>query len=398
MSQIREIGPPKEIQVKSSAQRRLESGHRWVYGNEVTSSLVDYEAGELVAVRRGTNKLGIGTVNPHSLIAVRLLSDRNVEIDQGFFRERIEAADRRRQSALPGASMYRVIHGESDGLPGLVVDRYGDYLVVRVLTVGMDTLRQLWLPALMDVFNPTAVIARNDTEDRAYEHLPEEVVVLHGDAPEQVEVAEGNLTLAVDLMAGPRTGHCLDRKAARAELPSLSGARVLDAFSGTGAWGIAAALAGAERVVGLDVAKPWVDLAKRNAELNGVAEKCRFEVDDVLESFGLMTASDEKFDAVIVDPPALAMRASQVNDALSDYRGINIGALEVLAPGGLLITTCESRPINAERFRGVISHAERASNRTLQLVGQYGAPADHPVLLSMKETEYFTCLMLRAVD
>ncbi len=397
MSQISTGTPPKDVQVKSSAQRRLESGHRWVFGNEVTSSLSDYEAGELVAVRRGKNKLGVGTVNPHSLIAVRVFSDRNDAIDQGFFRARIGAADARRRKAFPGLSMYRVVFGESDGLPGLVVDRYGDCLAVQVLTVGMEMLQPAWLAALVEHFEPRAVVARNDTDDRAYEHLPEEVTVLHGEAPERVELEELGLKLSVDLASGPKTGHLLDRKAARSALPAMEGASVLDAFCGSGAWGIQAALKGAERVVGIDAAKPFVELAKENAERNGVTEKCRFEVDDALESFGLLAAEGEKFDAVIVDPPALALRASQVNDALSDYRGINVDALDLLAPDGLLVTTCESRPIHSDRFRGVISQAERAAKRTVQLVGEHRAPLDHPVLLSMRETEYFTCLMLRAV-
>ena len=392
--------PLKTVRVRPSAQRRLESGHKWIFSNEVVDQLSGYEPGELVMLRGDHNrKLGVGYINPHALISVRLLADEVIEPDEAFFRGRFEAALAWRHRAYPGLETFRLVHADSDGLPGLIVDKYADHLSVQVLTSGMEALKPLWLPPLVDLIQPAAVVARNDTDYREYEGLPQEVEVLHGTPAEAVEVDELGVKYAVDVRSGQKTGLFLDQKDNRARLDGLvKGGRVLDAFCYVGGWSIRAAVAGATEAVGIDASEAALTTARGNAELNGVADRVHFERGDVFDTFRLMVAEGETFDTVIVDPPAFAKRQAQVKAAIGGYRDVNIQALKLVKPGGLLVSCSCSHHINPERFRTILAQAGRAAKRTLRLVEQRGAAVDHPVLIGMRETEYLKCLIFHVSE
>jgi len=391
---------PASLRVSPSAQRRIESGHQWIFGNEVLDRLPEYHPGQLVTIMGDARRaLGTGYVNPHSLIAARILSERVEPIDADFFRRRFDAARAWRERVYPGLDVMRVVHGEADMLTGLVVDRYGDHLAVQVLTAGMEALQPVWLPVLEEVFRPRAIIARNDTSFRAYENLPEEVSVLAGNPADLVEVDELGVRYAVDLRSGQKTGLFLDQKDNRLRLaPWAKDATVLDVFCYVGAWGLRAAISGARSVVGIDSSDEALAAARRNAELNGVAGRCTFERGDAFELLRRMAAEGNRFDVVVLDPPAFAKRRSQVGQAVKGYRDINIQALHVVRPGGILVTCSCSHHIAADRFRNILVQAGRAVNRSVRLVEERGAAADHPVLLSMRETEYLTCLYLHVSE
>lgn len=387
------------IRVKPSAQRRLESGHQWVFSNEVIDKLPEYESGQLVTIANNTGRaIAEGYVNPHTLIAVRALAGPDEPIDERFFRERIIGADLWRRTLYPDLNMYRVIHGEADGLSGLIVDRYADHLSVQVLTAGMEQLQPLWLPVLEEHFKPRAVIARNDTAFRQYENLSEEVAVISGYPTDTVEVEEYGIRYIVDIRSGQKTGLFLDQKDNRRALSSFAqDATVLDTFCYVGEWGLAAARAGAASVVGIDSSESALASARENARVNEVDDRCFFEHADVFEALREFSVEGRDFDIVVVDPPVFAKRQSQMPQAKKDYRDINIQALKLVKPGGILATCTSSHHISSDQFRSIVIQAGRAAGRTLRLIEARGAAADHPVLLSMRETEYLSCLLLQAM-
>jgi len=389
--------PPPKLRVSPSAQRRIEGGHLWVFSNEVVGKITSYEPGQLVTLTTSQGRrLGTGYVNPNTLIAVRLLTQEPEPIDESFFRRRFEAAKAWRERIYPGLEVLRLVHGEADGLTGLVVDRYADHLAVQVLTAGMEALEPIWLPVLEEMFRPRAIIARNDTSFRGYENLPEGVSVLSGTPAQTVEVDEFGVRYAVDVCSGQKTGLFLDQKENRERLvPWAKDATVLDAFCYVGGWSLRAARAGAASVVGLDSSEDALAMARRNAELNGVADRCLFERGDAFESFRQMVAEGRQFDVVVVDPPAFAKRRSQVGPAVRGYREINVQAVKLVRPGGLLVSCSCSHHVSPEEFRNILVQAGRGAGRRLYLVEARGAAADHPVLLSMRETEYLKCLFLR---
>ena len=387
---------PRMVRVNASAQRRLESGHQWVFSNEITDKIQKLEPGTLVSI--GNNKsraLATGYANPQSLVAIRALAGPDEQIDEAFFEDRISAALQRRRRIYPDLATFRLVHGEADGLTGLVIDKYADHLAVQVLTAGMEALQPVWLPVLERLLQPASIVARNDTPLRAYEKLEENVTVLSGEPATLLEVEEFGVSYALDIRAGENTGLYLDQKESRRQVASLAeGADVLDVLCYSGAWGIAAACAGARSVVGIDNSQEAVDAAMRNAELNSVAERCTYECGDAFEWLPNSSAEGRDFDIVIVDPPAFAKRRSELKQATRGYRDINIQALNLVRPGGVLVTSTRSQHMAGEQFRNVIVQAGRATGRTLRLIEMRGAAPDHPVLLSMRETEYLTCLIL----
>jgi 23S rRNA (cytosine1962-C5)-methyltransferase len=279
-----------------------------------------------------------------------------------------------------------------------VVDVYGGTVAVQVLSVGMEKLQPLWLAALEELLSPDAIIARNDTSFRDYEHLPQSVEVLAGEPGAVVHVEENGVQYAINPLGGQKTGLFLDQKDNRQRLAGWAdGARVLDAFCYAGGWSLSAAKAGAASVIGIDSSEEAITTATRNAELNGVTDRCRFIRGDVFEEFRRLVEARESFDIVIVDPPAFAKRKAQASAAARGYRDINTHAIKLVRPGGLLVTCSCSHHIGTEDFRSIITQAGRSAGRSLRLVEARGAALDHPVLLAMRETEYLKCLFLLVV-
>lgn len=379
-------------------ERRILQGHRWVFGNEVADSLHDYEPGSWVEVLSSRNvSLGSGYINPESLIAVRLVCPPGKKPDEQYFRKAMANAAAYRESIYPGSRCHRLIFGESDCLPGLVVDRYEDVLVYQVGTLGMAKMEPLMQELLMDVFKPSALVFRNDSSTRAYEKLPQEKGIARGDLPEDgIPIELDGIKYRVDPLQGQKTGMYLDQRDNRKAIRSLvQGKRVLDLFCYNGAWGLSAAAGGAEEVIGVDQSADAVRQARANAALNPFGSRCSFVAEDVFEHLKRMPRN--QFDVIVLDPPAFAKTKSALPEAQKGYTDINRRALLALKPGGLLITCSCSYHMNEALLRDILLSAGQASGRRLRLLDVRGQALDHPAILAMPETRYLKCFVVQAM-
>ena len=380
--------------------RRIRSGHPWVFSNEIRELQGEKLPGCTAEIYdAGGGFIGTGYYNPHSLIAARLLSRERVDIDTSpFFRERLEKAFACRRELYPEMTSYRLVHGEGDFLPGLVVDRYGDYLAVQFLSCGMDVRRELVISALVELFAPKGIIARNDVAVRGLEGLPETVELLYGEIPDVIEMEEHGFRFRVNLREGQKTGHFLDQKENHRLLERIApGREVLDCFSYSGSWGVHAAGYGASRATCLDISERAIALARENGELNGVAGRMAFEAVDVFERLRSLKAEERTFDVIILDPPAFVKSRKALKEAEKGYLTINRRAMELLKPGGHLITCSCSYHMGREMFHDLLKTAAFQARREMR-VGEVRSQApDHPVLLAVPETEYLKCFVLQAV-
>jgi 23S rRNA (cytosine1962-C5)-methyltransferase len=366
------------IRLKKNEERRIKNGHPWVFSNEIDRIEGSREAGAAAELYDNSGALlGCGHYNPHSLIAFRLLSRRREDLDSSsFYEQRIRAALAYRQRVCPGLTTLRVVYGESDYLPGLVVDKYGDYLSLQILSAGMERRRALLLEALVNVYSPAGIIARNDVSVRSLEGLAE----------------------TVDLRHGQKTGGFLDQKRNHLLLESLCRDKtVLDCFCYSGSWAVHAAYFGAASVVGLDISAPALAMANRNAALNGLEDRVRFEESDVFERLRTLGHEGKRFDVVIMDPPAFVKSRKTIGEATKGYLTVNRRALELLNPGGYLITCSCSYHMGREPFRDLLTQAARLARRDVRLLATCSQAPDHPVLMSFPESEYLKCFVLQAV-
>jgi len=388
------------ITLKKNEDRRIKAGHPWVFSNEIFRIEHAAEPGsvcELVDISGGF--VGTGYHNPHSLIAVRLLSREIEDIDTvAFFEKRIAAALAHREALYPGLESFRLVYGESDFLPGLVVDKYGDYLSLQFLSAGMDKRRDLILKALQRLLSPKGIIARNDVAVRSMEGLTEGVELLQGEIPDTVTMQENGLRFEVDLRKGQKTGGFLDQKENHLLLKEIcKGKDVLDCFCYSGSWAAHAAFSGARSVLGLDISECAVALADRNATLNGLAKKIRFEECDVFDRLRSLKVEGRSFGVVVLDPPAFVKNRKNLAEATKGYLTINRRALELLEPGGYLISCSCSYHMGREPFREMLASSARQAKREVRLVSARTQAPDHPVLLSFPESEYLKCVVLQAV-
>jgi len=378
--------------------RRLRGGHPWVFSNEIDriDGIPDSGGAVLIYSARG-ECLGTAYYNPHSLITARLLSRRQESIDTAeFFRQRLADALDYRRGLYGEADAVRLVHGEADGLPGLVVDRYGDVLSLQFLTLGMECRRHLIVQALLELLAPVAVIARNDVAVRELEGLPQQVELLHGEVPPQLLVGENGLRFQVDVTGGQKTGHFLDQKENHLALRGrVEGKRVLDLFCYSGSWSVHAASFGARQVTGVDISAGAVALATENARLNGLESSCSFlraDVFDLLRDWG---RGAERFDTIVLDPPAFVKSKKKLPEAIRGYLTINRRAMELVAPGGYLFTCSCSHHLQREVFLDLLRQAAMQTGRGARLLELRGQAFDHPVLLSCPETEYLKCAVLQ---
>ena len=388
------------ITLNKNEDRRIKSGHPWVFSNEIREISGDRSAGitaELYDAAGGF--IGIGHYNPHSLIAFRLISRQREDIDSAaFFEGRIAAALAHRQARYPDLTTFRAVYGESDFLPGLVVDKYGDYLSLQFLSAGMDCRREQIVAALRNVVAPLGIIARNDVAVRKLEGLDETVEVLWGDIPDRVEMVENGLRFQVNLREGQKTGGFLDQKQNHLLLREISaGKKVLDCFCYTGSWAIHAAAFGALSVLGVDISARAVGQASSHAKLNKMADRLRFEECDAFERLRSLQQEGERFGVIVMDPPAFVKSRKNIAEATKGYLTVNRRALELLEPGGYLITCSCSYLMGREAFRDMLIQAARLAKREVRLVEACSQAADHPVLLSFPEAEYLKCFVLQAV-
>jgi 23S rRNA (cytosine1962-C5)-methyltransferase len=383
--------------LKPQAAKRLKTGHPWIFSNELVRLPKELEPGQMADVKSHSGEwLGRGYFNPRSLIAVRLLTRKRVAIDEDFLDEKISRAQSLREQWLPGEEAYRLVFGEGDDLPGLIVDRYGSILVAQFLTAGMDRLTEPAVQVLVKRFQPAAVIARNDTAARTLEGLPQEKRLLYGEIPPSVVIQKNGLSFEVDVWEGQKTGFFLDQSENYRCLEKWAGgARVLDAFCYTGAWGLHAAKDGAKSVLGMDSSERAIHQAQLNAERNGLGSVCRFIKEDVFDGLRRLHAAGERFDVVILDPPAFVKSRQKVREAIRGYKEINRLAMMLLSPNGFLITCSCSHLVNNEMFQDMLVSAATDAKRSFFITAWRTQGRDHPIVLGIPETQYLKCVMLQ---
>jgi 23S rRNA (cytosine1962-C5)-methyltransferase len=388
------------LRLKRNEDRRLHAGHLWVFSNEVDTgqtALTKFKPGELVRVLAHNDRaLGLAYVNPKSLISARMLSTWKVP-DATWFAARIRVALALRER-LYTEPYYRVVYGESDGLPGLVIDRYGRQCVVQIGTAGMELLKADIQAAVLEVLNCDALLFKNDSGARELEGLPSYVETAHGNFDDLGLVIEDGLTFSVPLVEGQKTGWFFDQAANRRALVKYvrKGARVLDVFSYVGAWGVRAAKAGAGSVVCVDSSASALELATKNGERNGLAVSARKgDAFDVLEALAKEGAC---FDVIVVDPPAFAKRRKDLPKALAAYKRLNQLAMQLIGEDGILVSCSCSYHVSAEDLQDSINKAARASDRHLQILEFGGQAADHPVHPAIPETRYLKAYFCRVTD
>ncbi len=380
----------REIKLKVKEERRLKAGHWWVFSNEIDGLDTSIEPGTLVRVLASDGvQVGIGTFNPHSLIAVRLLQKGEGSLPENFIFEKLDDAYSRRKEI--GVRKYgRMCYGEADNLPGLVIDRYGDILTVDVLTAGMELLKPQITPALQKIFKPKGIYYKNDSAFRALEGLTNTPEII-GEVPETVQIEENGAKFVVPVRGGQKTGFYFDQRENRAFLkPYFKDKLVLDLYSYIGSFGIVAALAGAAQVWGCDSSAAAVELAKQNAELNGVSDVAVFHRDDAERLLSAMKKGElpDQPDIVLLDPPAFVKSRKALPQAVGLYVKLVKMALEGLKPGGYLAFSTCSHHVSRELFVDIIRQGVSKAGVQATLVELRGQAKDHPVLIGMPETEY----------
>ena len=378
----------KQIILRKNEEHRIVEGHQWVFSNEIKAIHGSPEAGDVIELLRYDEKLlGVGFYNPHSLIAFRLLSREPETITFEFFEKRISHALQLRKRLYPGAESFRLVHGESDFLPGLIIDKYNEYLSLQTLSVGMDRRLTLLCDVLESLFHPKAIIERNESSLRALEQLTQKKSVLRGTIGQTI-ISENGVKFKVALMEGQKTGFFLDQRENRLALQRYaSNASVLDCFCNEGGFAIYAARAKASQVLAIDSSEDAIANAKVNATINEVPD-VKFEVADVFKFLPKLYEDGQRFDVVILDPPSFSRNKKTVATALKGYKEINTGALRLINPGGILVTASCSHHVTPESFIAAVENGARAAQRSLQLLEWRGAAADHPTLSVMPETSY----------
>ncbi len=392
------------LHLKRGEDARLRAGHVWVFANEVDvarSPLTGFEPGEAcVIVAAGGKPVGVGYVNPHSLICARLVV-RGVEhpLDASLLTHRLQVALALRER-LHAEPYYRLLYGESDGVPGLTLDRFDDVIVAQATTAGIERLKPDIEAAVRKVVKPRALIWKNDAGIRALEGLVDYADVGFGDPPGALRVREGGIEFAVDAIGGQKTGWFYDQRANRDALaPYVRGARVLDMFAYLGAWGLRATAMGAREVVCVDASASAVKLIAQSAERNGLADRVRAERADAFDFLKAVRERREHFDAVILDPPAFVKRKKDFKEGSLAYRRINELAMQVLSRDGILVTCSCSYHMPRAALLDAVQKGARHLDRNVQVLLQLQQAPDHPVHPAIPETDYlkgFICRVLPA--
>jgi 23S rRNA (cytosine1962-C5)-methyltransferase len=385
-----------KLRIRNKEELRLKRGHLWAFSNELLDLPKDLAPGTVVTLVRGRDgaPIGNGFYHPNSLISFRLLNWNAEEaIDTDFFERRIaEAAERRKLLSLR-RNAYRIVHGESDFLPGLIVDRYGDVLACQMLSAGFDARKEMIFEILQKLFWPSAIVEKNNSHLRKLEGLSvEDSLVFGTDATTEIHDAAGT-RYQIDVLAGQKTGFYLDQMENRVRVRDFirPGSRVLDLFANDGGFAINAALAGAESVVAVDESASALERLQKNAAQNSVSNISITKAD----CFGFLRESQHEFDVIILDPPALAKSKKDVGQAQRGYVSLNTNAMSRISRDGVLVTCSCSHHIDRERFLDILREASQRSGRSVTILEERGAGIDHPVFLAMPETSYLKCFILR---
>jgi len=374
---------------------RLRSGHLWVYRSDVRSAKA--EAGAIVRVTDERGHFhGRAFYSDKSQIAIRLLTHKDVPVDAAFFTERLRHAAAYRKIVVENTDAFRLVYGEADYLPSLVVDRYGDYLVIQTLSQATERLKPLFVEILTELFSPKGILERNDPKVRLLEGLERSVSVLFGEVPDEILAKENGITFVYDLRKGQKTGSFLDQRENHQAARRYASGEVLDCFSYQGGFALTVADA-CEHVEAIDMAPAALAASRRNQELNSV-ENVTFREGN---SFDLLKEYDEagrKFQMVILDPPAFAKNRDSLPAAQRGYKEINLRALKLLKPGGFLVTCSCSYHVSEPLFLQILAEAAIDAKRSIVIVDRRTQAQDHPILLTMPETHYLKCLIIRVLE
>jgi 23S rRNA (cytosine1962-C5)-methyltransferase len=384
------------IQFKKGHSTRVRNGHPWIFSNELQATN-KIPPGSIVRFHDHQGVfIGTGYYNPHSLIMGRLLSRHPDDIiDDDFFFRRIQSAIKYREMIFPGDLSYRLLYSEGDLLPGLIVDRYDDHLAVQFLTAGMEQWKESIIAILKQCLHPVCIYERSDSVMRSYEHLEPVSQLLWGTPHPFINIIQDNVRFKIDIMAGQKTGFFFDHRENRKSIQSLvSGKRVLDLFCGTGSWSLYAAQAGAVEITGIDSSQNAIDLAKQNCALNSNGDVCRFIKHDAFDAARELCEQKTSFDVVLCDPPAFAKSRQHLATAIKGYLKLNRLAALLVKPGGFLVSSSCSHHIDRKTFREILEVTSLHTGRTMRLIRSGTQALDHPILLSVPETEYLKCMTM----
>ncbi len=374
---------------------RIFHGHEWVYATEIKKSFGNPQPGDVITLKDFRDRpLGSAIYNPASQIVARRFSRRRQDLDLDFFTRRIrQAINLRAETEGLDETLCRIVWSESDGIPGLIVDRYGDHLSVQTLTLAMDMRKELIRDALIELLAPKSIVLRNDSPSRKAEGMEPGIELLHGENPGVFSVSANGLTFEIDLIDGQKTGLYLDQLQAHMEVAKMSkGLRVLDCFTNQGGFALACAKAGAAKVTAVDISASACAAARKNAELN------HLDI-EVIEAnvFDFLKSAEPEYDLIILDPPSFTKNKKTLMDAMRGYKEIHLRSLKLLEKGGLLSTFCCSHHASRELFLENLADASVDAKKSLRLLAEHHQRPDHPVLITLPETSYlkgFTCQVI----
>lgn len=387
-----------KVYLRKGAQHRVESGHPWVYQTELDTIDGDFQPGDIVDVYNYRQKfIGRGYINPRSQIIVRILTREQEAIDRNFFKKRIQTAWQYRQQFINEPEYCRLIFGEADFLPALIVDKFGPYMVIQTLALGIDVHKETIISVLEELFEPEGIFERNDVPVRRLEGLDDKKVgYLKGNFPTKIKVMENGIPFYADIEHGQKTGFFYDQRENRLFLkPLMQGVEVLDCFCHTGSFAVHAALYGAKKVTSIDISEEAIEIAKQNAEMNGVSDTCNFQVANAFDALRTMSDEKQEFDVVILDPPAFTKSRNALEGAARGYKEINLRGLKMVKQGGYLVTCSCSYHMDRDLFLAVVNDAARDAKRMIRQVEYRTQAKDHPILPASAETEYLKFLVVQ---
>lgn len=380
-----------KVILNKQRKNRLEQGHPWVYQSEVLKVKGSYEAGDIVEIYNHQDHLiGKGYINPKSQMIVRILTHFDEEINQQFFTDKIKKAWQHRERFIPGVRSCRAVYSEADFLPGLVVDKYEDVLVVQIASLGMEVRKDWILKSLLEVFNPKAIYLRNDIFVRELEGLEQGKGFWYGESATEIEIEENGVKYIVDIENGQKTGFFFDQRENRAAIKPLitPEATVLDCFTHTGSFMLNAHLYGAKHLTAVDISEHAIETAKRNAELNNCDNNIDFVVANAFDYLRQAVTAGKHWDVVIVDPPAFAKSRHAVDKAYRGYKDVNLHGLKLVKDGGYFVTSSCSYHVDPAMFEEMVMDAAFDANKILREIYWSGAGSDHPKLVGADEGDY----------
>jgi 23S rRNA (cytosine1962-C5)-methyltransferase len=385
-----------QVKISARGAKRIRKGHLWVYRSDI-SEVETAEAGDIVrVVDQAGNFVGQAFYSDRSEITLRFLTTRDEPIDRDWWAGRLRECAQRRSTIERETNAYRLIYSEGDLLPSLIVDKYDDVFVLQTLSQGTDRLKEMFAGLLVEEFKPRAIVERNDARVRQFEGLDLQTGVLHGEEPGELEINQNGVRFLISTLSGQKTGAFLDQRENYLSARRHARGRALDCFTFNGGFALHIA-PGCSNVIAVDISADAIAAAQRNAELNDITN-VSFVAANVFDTLREFEAAGERFDTVVLDPPAFAKNRTSVKSAARGYKEINLRAMKLLNPGGVLITCTCSYHMSEEMFLEIIADAGLDARRRLQIVEVRGQATDHPVLMGVPETHYLKCVVLRVLE